>query len=120
MECGRPDGAVVSARKGGRWFRLQATGRSAHAGVVPDDGRNAVEALCREAVRLSALHHARDAVTLQVTQLHGGVGLNTVPATGFLTGDLRAPTRADLDWALERVRAIGEHDGVELAFEDLG
>ena len=52
MECGRPDGAVVSARKGGRWFRLQATGRSAHAGVVPDDGRNAVEALCREAVRV--------------------------------------------------------------------
>ena len=49
MECGRVDGSVVSARKGGRWFRISAVGRPAHAGVEPDGGRNAVMALCHEA-----------------------------------------------------------------------
>src|SRR3990170_4842518 len=120
MECGRVDGSVVSARKGGRWFRVHARGRPAHAGVDPDGGRNAALPLCREALRLSELHHAREGLTFQVTELITPEGVNTVPGEGFLTGDLRAPTTADLDWAMERVRAFGEHPGVELWEEDLG
>jgi glutamate carboxypeptidase len=120
MECGRVDGSVVSARKGGRWFRIHARGRPSHAGVDPDGGRNAVVPLAHEAVRLAGLHHAREALTYQVTELHGGQGVNTVPGHGFLTGDLRARTMADLDWAMERVRALGDYDGVELWEEDLG
>ncbi|MEZ5102169.1 MAG: M20/M25/M40 family metallo-hydrolase [Thermoleophilia bacterium] len=92
----------------------------AHAGVAPDDGRNAVHAICLEAMRLMALHRARTDVTLQVTQVHGGAGLNTVPGEALLTGDLRAPTARDLDWALEHVQRTAEHDGVDLAFDDLG
>ena len=38
MECGRPGGAVVSARKGGRWLDIVARGRSAHAGSEPEHG----------------------------------------------------------------------------------
>ena len=48
MECGRPGGAVVAARKGGRWLDVVARGRSAHAGSEPEHGRNAVLALARE------------------------------------------------------------------------
>lgn len=120
LECGRPDGEVVSARKGARWFRLLAEGWPAHAGVEPDTGRNAVHAIAREAVRLADLHHARVGLTLQVTGLEGGEGLNTVPSRASLTGDLRAVTEADLDWAVARVRETGAHTGVSLAFEDLG
>lgn len=120
LECGRADGTIVSARKGGRWFRIRATGRPAHAGVDPDGGRNAVLALCREAVRLSDLHHARDGLTFQVTQLVGGEGLNTVPGDAYLTGDLRGSTAADLDWAMTKVRAFGTYEGVDLVEEDLG
>ena len=32
LECGRPAGEVVSARKGAFWFRLLAKGHAAHAG----------------------------------------------------------------------------------------
>jgi glutamate carboxypeptidase len=120
MECGRVDGSIVSARKGGRWFRIHAEGRPAHAGVDPDGGRNAVIALCREAVRLSALHHARDGLTFQVTELYGGEGVNTVPGKAFLTGDMRGPTTEDLDWAVEQVRAYGAHEDIALRWEDLG
>jgi glutamate carboxypeptidase len=120
LECGRPGGEVVSARKGARWFRVSAAGRSAHAGEAPDSGWNAAHALAREAVRLAALHGARPGVTLQVTGLEAGQGLNTVPSSGSLTADLRAWTRADLDWAFAEVLRFGEHEGVELEVEDLG
>lgn len=120
LECGRPDGEVVSARKGARWFRLRAEGWPAHAGVEPDTGRNAVHAIAHEAVRLTGLHHARVGLTLQVTGLEGGEGLNTVPSRASLTGDLRAVTESDLDWAIARVRETDIHTGVSLAFEDLG
>lgn len=120
MECGRADGSVVSARKGGRWFRIHAKGRPAHAGVEPDAGRNAVLALSREAVRLSRLHHAREGLTLQVTELHGGQGVNTVPGEGFLTVDMRGLTTTDLDWAMAEVRRFGSYPEITFEEEDLG
>jgi glutamate carboxypeptidase len=120
LECGRPDGEVVSARKGACWFRVRADGHPAHAGVEPDTGRNAVHAVAREATRLAALHHARPGLTLQVTGLEGGEGLNTVPSHALLTGDLRAITAADLAWGKEQVLASDGHTGVTLTFEDLG
>jgi glutamate carboxypeptidase len=120
LECGRPDGSIVSARKGAQWLRVRAFGRPAHAGVEPQAGRNAVLALCREAVRLSELDGARDGLTAQVTELRGGEGLNTVPSAATLTIDLRAPTAVVLEWALEQVGNVGAYDGVSLALEDLG
>lgn len=112
LECGRPGGAVVSARKGGRWLRMAAAGRSAHAGVAPERGRNAVVALAREAVRVGGLTDARDGLTVTVTRLHGGDAVNTVPGSATLDVDIRAQTTADLEWAEREIRRIGRHDGV--------
>jgi glutamate carboxypeptidase len=120
LECGRPDGAVVSARKGALWFRIAAKGRAAHAGVDPEVGRNAVHAIAQEAVRLQALHGARPGLTLHVTGLEGGEGLNTVPSRASLTGDVRGLTGADLAWAREQILAFPAYDGIELSFDDLG
>jgi glutamate carboxypeptidase len=120
LECGRPGGEVVSARKGARWFRVHASGRAAHAGEAPDEGRNAALALAHEAIRIGALHAARPGLTLQVTGLHAGEGLNTVPSSGSIAADIRAWNEADLDWALEQAITFGRHPGVELRYEDLG
>jgi glutamate carboxypeptidase len=120
LECGRPNGEIVSARKGARWFRIHAAGRAAHAGEAPDEGRNTALAIAREALRLERLHGARPGLTLQVTGIEAGEGLNTVPSFGSLTADLRAWTEDDLAWALEQVLDVGSHDGVELRYEDLG
>jgi glutamate carboxypeptidase len=120
MECGRVDGSVVSARKGGRWFRIHARGRPAHAGVDPDGGRNAVLPLCHEALRLAKLHRAREGLTFVVTELISAPGINTVPGEAFLTGDLRGLHADDLEWAMERVRRFGSYADVDLWEEDLG
>jgi glutamate carboxypeptidase len=120
LECGRPRGEVVSERKGARWFRIRASGRAAHAGEAPDDGRNTAIALAGEALRLAPLHKARPGLTLQVTGLEAGEGLNTVPGSGSVTVDLRAWTDADLEWALDQALDFAAYEGIELAFEDLG
>lgn len=120
MECGRVDGSVVSARKGGRWFRIHATGRPSHAGVEPDAGRNAAVALAQEAVRMSALHNARAGLTFQVTEIVAGQGVNTVPADGFVTADMRALTMEDLEWAMGQMRRFGSYPDISFREEDLG
>jgi glutamate carboxypeptidase len=120
LECGRPNGEVVSRRKGARWFRIHATGRAAHAGEAPAEGRNAALALAREALRIGELDGSREKLTLQITGLEAGEGLNTVPSSGSLTADLRAWTDEDLTWALERATTFGDYEGVDLAYEDLG
>jgi glutamate carboxypeptidase len=120
LECGRPGGEVVSARKGARWFQVHAEGRPAHAGEAPHEGRNAAHALARETMRLARLHGVRPGLTLQVTGLEAGEGVNTVPSSGSLTADLRAWTEDDLEWALEQVIAFGTHEGVDLRLHDLG
>jgi glutamate carboxypeptidase len=120
LECGRPNGEVVSRRKGARWFRIHASGRAAHAGEAPAEGRNAALALAREALRIGELDGSREDLTLQITGLEAGEGLNTVPSAGSLTVDLRAWTDNDLTWALEQAMAFGDHEGIELAYEDLG
>lgn len=120
LECGRADGSIVSTRKGGRWIALEATGRPAHAGVDPDSGRNAIAALCREALRLAELHRSRPDLTLQVTEFRGGEAKNTVPRRARLIADVRAATASDLHWALERIAATGRHDGVQIEVLDLG
>ena len=70
-----PATAIVTARKGGRWLELHATGRRAHAGTEPERGRNAVLALCaRGAAHRRACDGARPGLGVQVTRLRGGEG----------------------------------------------
>ena len=112
MECGRPGGAVVAARKGGRWLDIVARGRSAHAGSEPGHGRNAVLALARELPRIAALDGARHGLTLHVTRMRGGDVLNSIPGEARATIDMRAWHDADLDWAEGQLLRCNHHRGV--------
>ncbi len=120
LECGRPGGEIVSARKGAAWLRVHAEGRAAHAGEAPGAGRNVALALAREAVRLSELDAAYPGTTLQITALEAGEGLNTVPSRGFLAADVRAATQEDLDRVTARIRDFAAYDGIAFRYEDLG
>ena len=120
LECGRPGGEVVSARKGAAWLRVHAEGRAAHAGEAPQAGRNVAVALAREALRLTDLDASADGLTVQITELEAGEGLNTVPSRGFLSADVRAATQSDLDEVTARILDFAPHDGIALRYEDLG
>ena len=118
MECGRPGGAVVAARKGGRWLDVVTRGRSAHAGSEPEHGRNAVLALARELPRIAALDGAREGLTLHVTRMQGGDVLNSIPGEARATIDMRGWHEADLDWAEEQLLRVDPHRGVTFTTEE--
>ena len=72
LECGRPDGEVVAARKGARGSASHAAA-SAHAGVEPDTAATpcwrSVASPCG-----AALDHARDGLTLHLTRMRAATG----------------------------------------------
>ena len=119
LECGRADGSIVTARMACTWLDLEAVGRDAHAGTERDAGRSALMALAREALRIEEhLHGARPGLQATITQLHAGIGKNTVPGHATGSVDLRAATADDLRWAIEEVGRFAAHDGVEVRRSD--
>ena len=84
--------AVVVRRKAAGTLRVSATGRAAHSGSAPDQGRNALLALA-QAVRTIAEHHdphGPERLSVVPTVLRSGEAFNVVPAGGELICDLRA------------------------------
>lgn len=120
MECGRPGDGIVTSRKGGHWLSLVATGRAAHAGVAAGNGRSALLAACREALRIAELDGAREGLGVQVTMLRAGEGLNSIASSAELTVDVRGWHAADLDWALAEIDRLGPHDGIQFAVSTSG
>ena len=103
LECGRENGDIVTARKAGAWLEINITGRSAHAGVDPDAGRNAAVAAAAEATRIASLHRSKPGLSVTVTGLNSGVGLNTVPPEASVTVDIRALRERDMDAVISQI-----------------
>ena len=105
---------VVVKRKAAGTLHVLATGRAAHSGSAPDQGRNALLGLARAALEVSRKHDPSGPHRLSVvpTIVHSGEAFNVVPASGELIFDMRAE-QAD---AFEGVQAAvpGELDGVTL------
>jgi tripeptide aminopeptidase len=82
-------GEVVVAAPSGRTIDALFTGRPAHAGINPEDGRSAVVAAARA---ISDLHLGRidEETTANVGLITGGSALNVVPATCRVAAEARS------------------------------
>jgi len=105
-----PDGTLAGARPGSGNFSLIVTGRSAHAGRNPQDGRNAVLAAADLALRLARL--AGPGLSVNPARIDGGGPNNVVPDHAVLRVNMRPLTsddemraRAHLDAAVAAVAA---------------
>ncbi len=88
-----PDGTLAGARPGSGNFSLIVTGRAAHAGRNPEEGRNALLAAAALALRLA---EARDAgLKINPAKIDGGGPNNVVPDHAVLRVNLRPMTPAD-------------------------
>ncbi|KQM18974.1 hydrolase [Novosphingobium sp. Leaf2] len=90
FEPGLPDGAMARARPGSGNYAAVVTGRSAHAGRNPHDGRNAVVAASDLALRLSA--GVQDGLSINPARIDGGGPNNVVPDLAILHFNLRPRT----------------------------
>lgn len=82
-----PGGAMARARPGSGNYAVVITGRAAHAGRNPADGRNAIVAASDFALRLAQAQHAR--LSINPARIDGGGANNVVPAHAVLRFNLR-------------------------------
>lgn len=88
-----PDGTLAGARAGSGNFSIVLTGRSAHAGRNPEDGRNALVAAADLAVRLKAAH--APGLKVNPAKIEGGGPNNVVPDHALLRVNFRPATPVD-------------------------
>jgi len=99
-----PDGTLAGERGGSGNFSIIVTGRSAHAGRNPHEGRNALVAAADLAVRLKAL--TRDGLSVNPAKIEGGSANNVVPDHAILRVNFRPQSleiQAFADAALHRL-----------------
>ncbi|OAN56318.1 hydrolase [Sphingobium sp. TCM1] len=88
-----PDGTLAGARAGSGNFSIIVTGRSAHAGRNPDEGRNALLAAADLALRLKAGSGA--GFSCNPAKIDGGGPNNVVPDHAVLRVNFRPRTPED-------------------------
>lgn len=79
LEAARANGDIVSARKGMTNYTLSVRGRSAHSGVEPERGVNALVELSHQILQFQSLNGWRDGVTINIGVASGGTVGNVVP-----------------------------------------
>ena len=85
-----PDGTLAHARGGSGNYSVVITGRSAHAGRNPEDGRNAIVAAAELAVKLKAMAHGD--LSVNPAKIEGGAANNVVPDHAVLRFNIRPKT----------------------------
>jgi glutamate carboxypeptidase len=111
------DGRLKTARKGVGTAEIKVTGRSAHAGVDPEKGVNAVQELALQIERLMNLSNRRRGISVQTTVVSGGTVSNVIPEHARAEVDIRFSRAADgprLDRKLRSLRPISKGARVEI------
>jgi glutamate carboxypeptidase len=94
-----PDGTLAHARGGSGNYSLSVSGRSAHAGRNPQEGRNAIVAAAALAVALKAMEHGD--LSVNPARIEGGAANNVVPDHAVLRFNIR-PRSAEAAVGFER------------------
>lgn len=106
FEAGRTGDGIVTRRKGGAVFEIEARGKAAHAGNRHADGVSAVHGLALLVPRLEALTDYGRGVTVNVGVFEGGTAKNTVPEHARCLIDARFVRGEDGPWLEQSIAAL--------------
>ena len=106
LEPAAAQGAIKTARKGVGEFRITVRGRSAHAGINPSAGVNAISELARQILRIETLARPKRGLTVNVDVIEGGTRVNVIPELASARVDVRVPTSRDRDLIEKQMRAL--------------
>jgi glutamate carboxypeptidase len=90
-----PDGTLAHERGGTGNYSITFTGKSAHAGRNPHEGRNAIVAAADLILRLKALESGD--LTVNPAKLEGGAANNVVPDHAVLRFNIRPKSTAAME-----------------------
>lgn len=106
LEPAAAQGALKTARKGVGEFQVTVRGRSAHAGINPSAGVNAISELARQILRIEKLARPKRGLTVNVDMVQGGTRVNVIPELAVARVDVRAPTALDRERIEKQMRAL--------------
>ena len=106
LEPAADGGALKTARKGVGEFRITVHGRSAHAGINPAAGVNAVSELARQVVKIEGFAPQKEGLTLTVGAIKGGTRTNVVPEEAHAAIDVRILRARDRQWIERRIYGL--------------
>jgi glutamate carboxypeptidase len=106
MEPGDPPDALTVWRKGSASIHLEVKGRAAHAGMAPQDGRNAAVELVHQLAALEgAFPHSGAGTTVNLTILKSGERNNIIPDLAQATLNVRFRTPDEFNTVLAKVES---------------
>lgn len=111
------NGHLVSERKGGGKYFLKVHGKSAHAGIEPENGISAIEELARKILKLHALTDWEKGINVNVGLISGGTSVNTIAPFAEAAIDVRIETWEDgdtVDSAIKEICSYSEIPGTRL------
>ncbi|RKQ28672.1 M20 family metallopeptidase [Oceanobacillus halophilus] len=111
------NGNLVSQRKGGGKYFLKVTGKSAHAGVEPENGISAIEELSSKVLKLHKLARREEGLFVNVGLVKGGTSINTIAPSAEAAIDVRIDTEQQgiaIDKALKEVVRTSDVEGTKL------
>jgi glutamate carboxypeptidase len=110
MEPGDPPDALTVWRKGSSSIHIIVKGRAAHAGMAPQDGRNAAVELIHQLTALQGIFPTSGSgSTVNVTVLRAGERNNIIPDQAEAILNVRYRKSEDFDVILAKVEA-GAHN----------
>ncbi|MGY3969326.1 M20 family metallopeptidase [Aeromonas enteropelogenes] len=112
-EAARADGSLVKARKGMARYRLDFTGKAAHAGNEPQKGRSAITELGHWILAINALTNFESGTTLNIGIVEGGNGANIVPAHASAVVDVRFWDNQEYSQVNDRLLTLAERPHLE-------
>lgn len=106
LEPAAEGGALKTSRKGVGIFTVKTQGRSAHAGINPGAGVNAISEMARQILRIEDFAGHAPGMTLNVGIIQGGSRSNVVPETATAMIDVRVARPRDGDWIEHKMRSL--------------
>ncbi|MFZ5516068.1 MAG: M20 family metallopeptidase [Candidatus Zhuqueibacterota bacterium] len=119
-EPARSNGAYVNRRKGVGRYKLSFLGKSAHSGVNPEDGIDAVNELAHWILSLRELSDLKKGVYVNSGIVKGGLSVNSVPGEAEISVETRF---VDMESGIEidkKIRSMMDHpfnEGIKVHIE---
>ena len=109
LEPGDPPDALTTWRKGSMNFEVHVHGRAAHAGVAPQDGRNAAEELIHQIQSAPAFPKSGDGLTVNLTLMNAGSRANIIPEDATATFNVRVREKAQAEDVARALADVAAH-----------
>lgn len=97
LEPGDPPDVITVWRKGSNSFYVDVKGRPAHAGVAPQDGRNAAVELIHQLESIKQFPTSGDGLTVNLTLMSAGARYNIIPEDASAAINIRVRDKADVE-----------------------